>query len=404
MGLQEDLSAYKQRYESIVQNISVCLHEIDIEGNMLSMNAVGLKLIGVKKETDVVGKPYINLVAKQDKHRLEALLELALQGESSKFEFQTTSEKPQWFSSSFIPIMDNEGKVLHILGMTSDITESRLVKEQSEKSEQQLKEAARIAQLGHYVFDIVKGSWTASSVLRDIFGIDENFEKDIAGWLNMVHPDYKESMGEYLQVNILTHHEKFNREYRIIDQRTGEEKWVHGLGQLEFNENGELTEMLGTIQDITERKRKEEQLGRSQLRLKEEQRFTQHLLDATDTEGGSTYFDELTALLCTSLKVKFVFVGECRTNKDDINIISFAVDGVQQENFSYTLKDTPCETVFGKELCAYPKNVQRLFPKDEDLKAMGVDSYVGAPLSDIDGNPIGLIVVMDEKSIENVVG
>ena len=55
----------------------------------------------------------------------------------------------------------------------------------------------------------------------------------------------------------------FDREYRIVRYRDKQVRWVHGLGRLQFNEDGQPVSMLGTIQDITERKLAEEALKKA---------------------------------------------------------------------------------------------------------------------------------------------
>ena len=57
-------------------------------------------------------------------------------------------------------------------------------------------------------------------------------------------------------------------EYKIINQKTGQEKWVHGLGNLTFDENRNPVEMFGTIQDITERKHMEQALIESEEKFR----------------------------------------------------------------------------------------------------------------------------------------
>jgi diguanylate cyclase (GGDEF)-like protein/PAS domain S-box-containing protein len=65
----------------------------------------------------------------------------------------------------------------------------------------------------------------------------------------------------------------FNREYRIIRVNDKKERWVHGKGKVELNSKGEPVLMLGTIQDITERKIAEIELRRSEERLNLSQEY-----------------------------------------------------------------------------------------------------------------------------------
>jgi PAS domain S-box-containing protein len=126
----------------------------------------------------------------------------------------------------------------------------------------QLLEAQRIAGCGSYVFDVTTGFWTGSEVLSDIFGLPEpGLTRDANGWLEIVHPEDRETMHGHLYEDVLKNHSPFDRTYRIIRRNDQQERWVHGLGKLIFNENGEVTRMVGIIQDITDRKRNEDQMN-----------------------------------------------------------------------------------------------------------------------------------------------
>ena len=133
------------------------------------------------------------------------------------------------------------------------------------KTQSRLIQAQKMAKVGHYIFDIKKDIWTNSPELNHIFGIDDNFKKDTSGWLQIVHPDYQKTMSTHLHGHVLTQHQKFDMEYKIISKSTRQKKWVHGLGDLKFNENNEAIEMFGTIQDITERKKIEDSLRLTQF-------------------------------------------------------------------------------------------------------------------------------------------
>jgi diguanylate cyclase (GGDEF)-like protein/PAS domain S-box-containing protein len=72
-------------------------------------------------------------------------------------------------------------------------------------------------------------------------------------------------MSDYFKNEVLGQGKLFDREYRIIRQNDQAVRWVHGLGKLVFDTQGHPLKMLGTIQDITERKQAETQLRESEL-------------------------------------------------------------------------------------------------------------------------------------------
>ncbi len=145
---------------------------------------------------------------------------------------------------------------------TMDMTGLKRAEQDLLETRGRLEEAQKVAKLGYYVLDIKKGIWSNCPQLDHIFGIDENYRRDIAGWLDIVHCDYRERMDKYFHDEVLGRRHEFDREYKIVNIRTGEERWVHGLGTLKFDALGRPLEMFGTIQDITARKRLEEETGR----------------------------------------------------------------------------------------------------------------------------------------------
>jgi len=70
------------------------------------------------------------------------------------------------------------------------------------------------------------------------------------------------------------------------------------------------------------------------------------------------------------------------------------------KNIEYDVAGTPCEKTVAGEFTYYPKNTQQLFPGDEYLVDLGVESYCGVPLKDVTGKIIGHLAVLDSKSME----
>jgi PAS domain S-box-containing protein len=135
------------------------------------------------------------------------------------------------------------------------------------ESEYFFKESQRAAFVGSYKTDFTTGFWESSEVLDRIFGIDRNYSRNVQGWLDIVHPDDMEMMDRYLREEVISKRKPFNKEYRIIRKSDGEIRWVNGLGEVAFDIEGNVISLIGTIQDITDRKRAEVALQESERRL-----------------------------------------------------------------------------------------------------------------------------------------
>lgn len=159
-----------------------------------------------------------------------------------------------------------------------DITVSKKANETLMESELFLRETQKVAALGTYSMDFKTGLWKPSSILQDIFGIDDGYLTDVPGWLQIVHPEDRETMQDYLETHVLGRKEPFNREYRISRFSDREERWVHGMGKLELDEKGNPAKLIGTIQDITDRKQAEQNLILAMEKAKESDRLKSKFL------------------------------------------------------------------------------------------------------------------------------
>ena len=156
---------------------------------------------------------------------------------------------------------DKEAEFVQLL---ADILASGLTRWHTERklatSEHQLKETQRVARLGHYSFDVASSRWSSSPALDAIFEIDDSYDRTFDGWLRIVHPDFRETLTRYVREHVLGQCREFDKEYKIVAVASGEEKWVHGLGQLAVDDSQRCTAMFGTIQDITHRKQADKEL------------------------------------------------------------------------------------------------------------------------------------------------
>ncbi|WP_052706111.1 EAL domain-containing protein [Vibrio galatheae] len=114
-------------------------------------------------------------------------------------------------------------------------------------------------------------------------------------------------------------------------------------------------------------------------------------------ESGHHFYQQLVTHLSDIIGAKYCFIGLLSQDKETISTKAVCVNGVVADNFSYSLKDTPCENVMANEICQFPEGVQALFPSDHLLEDMHIQSYIGAPILNDHDTPIGLFVVLDTK-------
>lgn len=117
--------------------------------------------------------------------------------------------------------------------------------------------------------------------------------------------------------------------------------------------------------------------------------------------SAGAFFPALVTFLGEKLGVEYALVDELLPGGKRARTVGLYAAGKVVPDLEYDLKGTPCENVMGKTLCFYQRDIQGLFPEDVLLQEMGAQSYLGIPLWDSRGLPIGLIAVMGQRPLEH---
>lgn len=179
----------------------------------------------------------------------------------------------------------------------------------------------------------------------------------------------------------------YDFEKRYI-RRDGSTVWGHATVAGVYDEQQNLLYCIALVQDITGRKRYEE--------------LAASIDRGVAIKTGDDFFRSLTACLAQALKADHLFVGELQPQPPEcIRSIAVVADGREAEGFEYGLAGTPCENVIGQKLRIYPAGVAELFPEDHLLAAMQIEGYAGAPLRGASGEPLGLLVALFRRRIQD---
>ncbi len=105
---------------------------------------------------------------------------------------------------------------------------------------------------------------------------------------------------------------------------------------------------------------------------------------------NTPYLEDKLQSLRKSIDARILYLA-VKENKSVTSLV-ISSDKAQQKPFTYNLEGTPCDKVSDDRVCAYPDGALQRFPDDVLLQEVGLDGYMGAAISNENGDIIGLLV------------
>ena len=174
-----------------------------------------------------------------------------------------------------------DGKPLRMIGTHRNITERKRAEQALKHNESLLRDSQEAANIGSYINDLKAGTWECTPVLDRIFGIAADYPHNNEGWVNLMHPEFMQPMIDAL-LDSIRRGMPFDAEYKIIRPSDGAERWMHGLGKIAFDETGNAVSLVGTVQNVTARKKLEAELDQHRQNLEQLVTFRTAALEAAN--------------------------------------------------------------------------------------------------------------------------
>jgi len=178
------------------------------------------------------------------------------------------------------------GVVTRFVGTLMDITEQEELTQELRRREAYLAEAQRLSQTGSFGWDVVTNKETWSDETYRICGYDLSVKPSFQLILDRVHADdirlWQEAFGRAAEGK------EVNFEHRLV-MPNGLVKYLHVVAY-GAQKDGRFVELIGTMRDITDRKRVEEIVRRSEAYLTEGQRLSQTGSSAHNPATGKIHY------------------------------------------------------------------------------------------------------------------
>ena len=256
---EEKLKKSYDLLQAVMEGTTDAVFVKDLQGRYLMINRAGAEAVG-KSADEVIGKDDVELFDYEDgREVMDDDREIITTGETRTTEdTKTTDGVTQTFLVTKGPYRDASGDVAGMFGVARDITDRKESEEALRRSEGSLAAAQKMAHVGNWE-QVLGGDLYWSDELYRIYGFTpQQFVPTYEDFIGMVHPDDRDYV-EKTQEEILRAGKRPTIECRIV-RPDGEVRVVQNSFDMDYDEMGELRRIVGTTQDVTERKVLEERL------------------------------------------------------------------------------------------------------------------------------------------------
>ena len=278
-----------------------------------------------------------------------------------------------------IPIHDDDGSVVGIVGSYADITEGQKAKDELERAKACIDHAADAVfwvDKDGLFFDV---NGTACRSLG--YSRQELLNMSVC---DIVLGASKESWSSKWKII------KKNRISISHESHMRKDGAVFPIEVLSTYFNyGDVEYIVAFVRDITERKRTEDAIKNLHL--------------ATSAKIGESCINALVERLGHILDADCLYVGEIKSKPSPMIKAKYVfMDGKIVDGFEHELAGCPCQEVVSKEVVCYPSGVIKKFPNSDIVNRMQIEGYIGIPLFNSNDESIGIQSVIFRKPIRDV--
>ena len=300
-GMAIDISQRKMAEEKLAHSHNLMRYIIEHTNSAVAVHDRDLRYIYVSqryldqykvKEQDVIGKDHYDVFPDlpqkwRDVHKRALLGEVV---SADRDPYDRADGTIDWTRWECRPWYEADGRIGGIIVYTEVITESV-------RNEEALKQVNLVVENSPVVlfrWRATKG-WPVAMVSQNVTQFGYTPQELLSGAVpfgSMVHPEDLDRVSREVQEYSVSGADHFQQEYRILT-KDGEVRWVDDRTMVERNVDGQVTSYEGSVIDITERKRAEMALRKSEERFRQIAENSQVWIWEVDAHGLFTYASQM---------------------------------------------------------------------------------------------------------------
>ncbi|MFN4142144.1 PAS domain S-box protein [Aestuariivirga sp.] len=262
----------ESRFRALFEQSPLMVHVLDGKGQTIAVNPALERTFGVSAEAmrryNVFQDPQLQSGPIRD------LLNRAFAGEVTHTPpirhdaaVSVGEGRSRWVEATAYPLTDEHGTMREVVILTQDVTARVEAQAALRDAEARFRIAREAAQLGIFDYHFETGNCVWDERIRELWGASAEEVITDTVFMNGIHPDDRPAVRQALEkASDPASGGEYRAEYRVIHRHTGRRRWLMATGRV-FFERGKATRLLGTVQDISDRRRYEEELRMSEERL-----------------------------------------------------------------------------------------------------------------------------------------
>lgn len=257
---EESLRKSQQELKAIFDNSLNATIVADDAGNYLSANRAAADMFGYSLQdlTSMNVSDLRTITLPDAEQRYKEYIQKGF--EIGEFDFVRSDGQRSIAQYHAVRIRENFN-----LSVLSDITGRKQAEQSLRESEAMLKKSQAIAHVGSWELDLGTNRLTWSDEVYRIFGLQpQEFEANYEAFLECVHPDDRAAVDSAYSESIQKGSASYEIEHRIVRRDNGEIRSVYERCEHEKDATGNIIQSVGMVQDITERKRIEKEVRKSE--------------------------------------------------------------------------------------------------------------------------------------------
>jgi PAS domain S-box-containing protein len=264
--LYHDLEEREAKIRRLVDANIIGIYIWKLRGEIIEANEAFLRIVGYSREDLISGRlRWTDLTPADWRDRDErAIAEMEATGSIQPYEKEFFRKDglrvPVLKGSTFYQGSENEG-----VAFVLDLSEQKRAEEALRRSEAYLAEAQKLSNTGSFGWNLSSGKIYWSQETFRVFGYDSATEPTLDRVVDRTHPEDKALVQAVID-RVLQDRKDFDVEHRLL-MPDGSVKYLRVVGRLSKEDESDDFEFVGAVTDITERKRAEEALQRTQAEL-----------------------------------------------------------------------------------------------------------------------------------------